>query len=927
MSGSRDSTAAVLKILCKRFKGLNICHINAQSMRRKTDELKFLFENSLIDLICISETWLTSYINDAQVKLDGYQIFRSDRDSHAGGVAIYVKNGIKCKCVCSHAAESEIEYIFLEIYKVDSSKVLLGCIYRKNNDISFQPLYDTIASLHFNYTEVILVGDFNCNLLCERTLEDGMINFGLQPVNKTQPTHFTDHSETLIDLFFVSHLIKIKQYEQLSASAFSKHDLIFITYDFEKTICDNQYKYRDFKNINLPELYRAFDEIVWENIYSNNSVDFQVDFLQTNINYLYNRFVPVRTKITKNTEKPWITGDIKSLILKREKAYNKWKRYRTQFFYERFKDLRKAVKKSIFIAKSSYYHSKFSEAVSTKQTWKQINSIGIGYKNLSSNCDNNVDIDTLNEQFVQLPVPDSRAPDPFPSVPENYCDNRLSFINVTQCDVLKSFHKITSNAIGFDNIEPRFLKLLLHKLLPYICHIFNTIIMTSTFPKNWKLAKIVPVAKPNGDFRPISILPYLSKVFEQILSSQIQSFIEQNSMLNEKQSGFRKYRSCTTSIADVTEDIRIYQDKRFVTFLLLLDFSKAFDTINHEILCSKLYNMYKFSKSATKLIKSYLTNRSQAVYFNSKTSKFLTVSTGVPQGSVLGPLLFSLYSNDLPDVLKHCNYHMYADDVQLYIGCSVQNLSQTMQNINEDLSSIYKWSCQNRLLLNPTKTKCLLIHKTPFSHENLNKLEINSTPIEYVTSATNLGFNFNNTLTWSTHINKAVCRTIFKLRSLWSTQRLLPVHVRLMLAKTYLLPTLLYGVEIFSSCDEASLNKLKVTFNDIARYVFAKRRGDHITSFANEIFGMPFVNFLKYRTLLFLHKIINTKEPLYLYNKLQFSQSSRTKNLVPKAYMYLNSQRSFYVNSVRLWNMLPNNIKHVYSGPQFKNKLRTYFSQ
>lgn len=904
------------------------------------DEFRFLFENSLVDVVCVSETWFSTLINNKQINVDGYKVFRSDRASHGGGVAVFVKNGIKCKWLCSQPAESEIEYIFLEIIKIDGTKALLGCIYRPNNNVELQPLISAIAPLHLSYSDIILVGDFNSNILKDNTLNDIMLTFGLQAVNKTQPTHFTKQTQTLLDLFFISDLNKARLFDQLSVPAFSKHDLIFLTYNFEKTASSTPLKYRDYRNIDYIELNRIFDEINWDYIYYNASVDSQVDFLQNNISNLYNICVPLKTKQCRPTAKPWFCTNIKNLILLRNNAYNKWKRYRTENFLNQFKNLRKKVIHAINDAKASFYSSKFTEAISSKQTWKQIKNIGVCAKNLNSICDINVDINKLNEKFVQSLVPEADSylnstdvPENdcdnmlLENVPENDCDNRLSFINVNQCDVFESFSKIKSNATGFDEIEPRFFDLLLPKLLPYVCHIFNTIITTSTFPRNWKLAKVIPIAKSNGDYRPISILSYLSKAFEQIISKQILTFVEANSMLNRKQSGFRKSRSCTTAIIDVTEDIRIFHDKSFITFLLLLDFSKAFDTIDHDILCSKLYNLYRFSRTAIKLVKSYLSNRSQAVILLSQTSSFLPIKTGVPQGSVLGPLLFSLYANDLPSVLKSCNYHMYADDVQLYHSCSVININQSLSLINEDLNSIHKWASRNKLNLNPSKTKCLIIYKRPFPHDNLHRLVINSTPIEYVDSATNLGFIFNNTLSWNTHVNKAICKTIFKLRTLWNTQHLIPMKVRLLIAKTYLLPTLLYGAEVFGNCDFASYQKLKVGFNNIARYVFAIRRSEHITSSANKLFGMTFGRVLEYKALTFLHKIINKKEPPYLYEKLNFSQSTRVNNIIPKRCIHLSSQRQFFLYAVRLWNNLPNYLKHICRDSQFQSELKKHFSE
>jgi len=179
-------------------------------------------------------------------------------------------------------------------------------------------------------------------------------------------------------------------------------------------------------------------------------------------------------------------------------------------------------------------------------------------------------------------------------------------------------------------------------MLPHVTYIFNTAITTSSFPTIWKNAKMFPIPKPNNDYRPISILPFLSKVFENLMSSQIQLYLANNSLLDEKQSGFRKKRSCITAITNIVEDIRQELDSNCVTFLTLLHHSKAFDSVNHNILCTKLRNMFNFSTNATKLIRSYLTNRYQAVVSGTQVSSLRNLSRGVAQGSVLGPFLFSI---------------------------------------------------------------------------------------------------------------------------------------------------------------------------------------------------------------------------------------------------------------------------------------------
>jgi len=175
---------------------------------------------------------------------------------------------------------------------------------------------------------------------------------------------------------------------------------------------------------------------------------------------------------------------------------------------------------------------------------------------------------------------------------------------VRQCDVLKCLRKVKSKAEGLDGISPKFMKFLLPLVLSHITHIMSTAITTSTFPSAWKFAKIVPIPKSQTEFRPISLLPFLSKIFENILAAQIQPFMNIISMLSEKQSGFRKNRSFICAITDVVEDIRSKASYKH---------SKAFDTVNHSVLCTKLRNLFNFSDSVVLLLRSYLTDRQQAV--------------------------------------------------------------------------------------------------------------------------------------------------------------------------------------------------------------------------------------------------------------------------------------------------------------------------
>jgi hypothetical protein len=226
--------------------------------------------------------------------------------------------------------------------------------------------------------------------------------------------------------------------------------------------------------------------------------------------------------------------------------------------------------------------------------------------------------------------------------------------------------------------------------------------MSSNYPASWRLSKIMPVAKTNdpgslSDYRPICILPALSKAMEIIMRNQVTAQIERNGMMSRLQSGFRSNHSTITALLKITSDLLLVSEEKFISILVLLEFSKAFDSVDHQLLCLKLSCQYKFSTCAVELIRSFLCGRMQWVWIGNQASEILPVTSGVVQGSVLGPLLFSLFINDITSVIVSYRYHLYADEVQLYISCRPSDYVDCISRLNLDLDHILQWSSRNSL--------------------------------------------------------------------------------------------------------------------------------------------------------------------------------------------------------------------------------------
>lgn len=353
----------------------------------------------------------------------------------------------------------------------------------------------------------------------------------------------------------------------------------------------------------------------------------------------------------------------------------------------------------------------------------------------------------------------------------------------------------------------------------------------------------------------------------------------------------------------------------------MVDFAKAFDRVSHAKLIDKLISIFGFSQHAASLIQSYLSERSQCVYHNDCYSLFELILSGVPQGSVLGPLLFSLFINDLPSILDHCLVHLFADDVQIYY-CAKKNSNNLLisNEINHDLAKVHHWSENNFLPINPSKTKALLISnlKTPPSPP---PLVMSGERIEFFESANNLGIIFNSNLDWSSHINAQVGKVYGTLKKLNLITKNFDIATKLKLFKTLIYPHFIYGDFVLSNASVAALDRLRVALNACVRYVYNLSRYDSVTNYQSNLLGCPFSQFIKFRSSVTLFRIIHSKKPNYLFTKLVPFRNPRTNNFIIPNHSSAYYNGSLFARGVSTWNSLPTNLKSCRNIPCFKRQL------
>ena len=899
---------------------IKVGHLNTVSIPKHRDEIQWVVGRAGLDIFAASETNIKANTPAHRFNIPGYKLLRHDRIAPKGGVGIYFRDIFKPKRIDIRYAALQPEMIFAEV-EINGNKIAIGVIYKPPSTSYniYAEIQEVLAFITTKYTHVIIMGDFNIDLLKNDRPSEFFKNIVLQPFGLHevihQPTRITSNSATLIDNLLVTEQDCVKCSGVVDFPGISDHCMVYMAYNLKrpkfKPVTITR---RDFRNFDKDNFRQDMELAPWGNVLtidedgSEISIDDKVTIVENIYKEFMDKHAPFKEAIIKRPVKSsWMTDDILEIMDTRDKYKNMFNRYKVDYFNDRYKELRNEVNHRIRRAKIKEFNETINDKIKDSKSFHNAlkkHNVVSSKKATDINCP--FPPDMMNDTFCESHNAEVDFEKITRTINRINCKQKkggtFKLQQVTEDTVIKIAKSLKSNSTGVDEISAFFIKLSIDKSAAAITNIINASFRTGTFPDRWKKAIVIPIPKIDTplsptDFRPISLLSVLSKIIEKVVAQQIVSYLLQYELFDIHQSAYRINHGCSTALLTITDDFFTAMDKGDIIVLALLDYSKAFNCANHDITLAKLKSL-GFDNTALRWINSYLSGRSQRVKTQNGFSKWKNLINGVPQGSILGPLLFTILLIDIKDSIKECNIHLYADDSQLYIMGSIQNIQIMMARLNEDLRRIHSFSDNNNLHLNIGKCKFIIIGSSQnlktIDEINLPRIEISGIALKRKREVYDLGVLLDENLSWEKHCDKIIGKAYGKLREAYRAKNFLNRKSKIVIVESYVLSQFNYCDTVMQNLSQAVKDKIQKLQNACTRFIFGLRKYDHISQHFRELNSLNMNNRRILHSASQMHKITLGKAPTYLCRKIRYRNAFHLHNTRGNTMLHIPAYRNTY---------------------------------
>lgn len=928
--------------------------INIRSLNNKTFILKNFFSAHTLDFLLLTETWQKPGDVSAFSELlpPSCSFFSCPRATgRGGGVASVFKNKFKCRLITTNTYSS----FELQVFVLDNNcSILCAIIYRppKANQNFISEISEFLAEFLPKFDKILICGDFNIHVCCSANQLGNDFRDLLDSFDLTQlvagPTHNLGHTLDLIITYGLSVSVK-----EISVTPLSDH--LPILFDLRVPSPATKpvlppCRRRIITSSTASDFASAFqnsDPTTLDNLCYPASPDCFISSFHSTCTSILDSVAPLRIKSSKSRADPWLNDYTRALRQDCRLAERKWKKHKSPILLGIWRDKLATFQRAMRDAKALYLSRLISTSSNRPRVlFSTINSV------INPSTSSPLDASTATcEEFLKFFVDKIVSVRGKITANTNVADNRLNSASVHPTVVLNNFEpvslsllseivqKLKATTCPSDIVPAKVLKEVFNTVGPYLLVFINMCLSSGTVPDLFKHAVVRPLLKkPHLDpsvlsnFRPVSHLSFLSKVLEKVVFIQLQSFLEKNAIFEKFQSGFRSRHSTESALLKIHNDILLSADNKTPMILVLLDLTAAFDTVDHSILISRLSNHVGIQGPVLKWFSSYLKTRSFSVMIGDLSSSCAPLSCGVPQGSILGPLLFTLYLLPLGKIISTHNlhFHCYADDIQVYLPI-IPNAPAALKSLLNCLEDINLWLTKNFLHLNQSKMECIVFGTSNVCENVISNCVSSSVASLFKPAVRNLGVILDPGLCFDQQIDSVVKLSFFQLRLLSKVKPFLSRNDLEMAIHAFISSRLDYCNSLYFGIKQSSLSRLQLVQNVAARLLTNTSRYSHITPVLCSLHWLPVKFRITFKLLLFVFKAIHGLAPEYLSDCLKLRRHCRALRSskqplleVPFSNCKQWGDRTFSIAGPKLWNSLPPELYFIDDLALFKARLKTH---